>query len=87
LPTCLRGGDLEGGRSEQEPALGRTGADCGDSPWLVIHPVFPMTSRWMESSFTDTMHGTLSLVWGLIVFAAVALSASHTGDGCGSIRL
>jgi hypothetical protein len=42
---------------------------------LVIHPFFPMTSRWMDSSFTDTMHGALSMVWGLIVFVAVALSA------------
>lgn len=40
---------------------------------LVIHPFFPMTSRW---SFTDTpMHGTLSMVWGVIIFVAVGLSA------------
>jgi hypothetical protein len=40
---------------------------------LVIHPFFPMASRW---SFTDTpMHGTLSVVWGLIISVAVALSA------------
>jgi hypothetical membrane protein len=39
------------------------------------HVVFPMTSRWMESSFSDTMHGILSLVWSLLVFAAVILSA------------
>ena len=42
---------------------------------LVIHPVFPMTSRWLEGTFTDTMHGTLSLVWSLLVFVAVVLSA------------
>ena len=40
---------------------------------LVIHPFFPMTSRW---SFTDTpMHGTLSMVWGVVTFVAVGLSA------------
>jgi hypothetical protein len=40
---------------------------------LVIHPIFPMTSRW---SFTDTpLHGTLSMAWGIIIFVAVGLSA------------
>ena len=42
---------------------------------FVIHPFFPMTSRWMESGFTDKMHGVLSMVWGLIIFVAVALCA------------
>lgn len=40
---------------------------------LVIHPFFPMDPRWMEQ--TDTMHGTSSGVWGVMVFVAVALSA------------
>jgi hypothetical protein len=40
---------------------------------LVIHPFFPMDSRWMEQ--TDTMHGTLSALWGATIFVAVALSA------------
>lgn len=45
-----------------------------------IHPFFPMSSRWMEPSFTDTMHETLTFVWGPIIFAAVALSAvAHRG--------
>ncbi|MET0713429.1 MAG: DUF998 domain-containing protein [Mycetocola sp.] len=42
---------------------------------LAIHPYFPMTSRWMESGFTDTMHGSLSMAWGVIIFIAVGLSA------------
>ena len=41
----------------------------------VIHPFFPMNSRWIDRSFTDTMHGTLSIVWSMMIFAAVALSA------------
>lgn len=42
---------------------------------LAIHPVFPMSSRWMESGFNDTMHGILSMAWGVIIFVAVGLSA------------
>jgi Protein of unknown function (DUF998) len=42
---------------------------------LVIHPFFPMSSRWLESSFTDVMHGTLSLVWSLGISAVVVLAA------------
>jgi predicted membrane channel-forming protein YqfA (hemolysin III family) len=42
---------------------------------IVIHPFFPMSSRWMESGFNDTMHGTLTFIWGPIIFGAVALSA------------
>jgi hypothetical membrane protein len=40
-----------------------------------IHPFFPMSSRWMERSFTDTMHETLTFVWLPIIVVAVALSA------------
>jgi hypothetical protein len=40
-----------------------------------LHPFFPMSSRWMESGFNDTMHATLTFVWGPIIFVAVALSA------------
>ena len=40
-----------------------------------IHPFFPMSSRWLERSFTDTMHETLTFVWVPIIFLAVALSA------------
>jgi hypothetical protein len=40
---------------------------------LVIHPFFPMASRW---SFTDTpMHGILSVVWSLGISAVVVLAA------------
>jgi hypothetical protein len=39
------------------------------------HVVFPMTSRWMEPSFSDTMHGMLSIAWGVFTFAAMILSA------------
>jgi len=42
---------------------------------LVIHPFFPMNSRWIDRGFTDTMHQNLSLVWSLMMFVAVALSA------------
>ncbi len=41
---------------------------------LVIHPVFPMSSRWLEPTFTDTMHGTLTFVWSLGIFAAMVLA-------------
>jgi Protein of unknown function (DUF998) len=43
------------------------------SIWL--HPFFPMSSRWMEHGFNDTMHATLTFTWGPIIFVAVALSA------------
>jgi hypothetical membrane protein len=42
---------------------------------LVLHPVFPMTSRGMEPSFTDTMHIILTGVFSLFVFVAVVLAA------------
>jgi hypothetical membrane protein len=42
---------------------------------IVIHPWFPMSSRWMEPCFNDTMHGALSAGWGVFITAAVALSA------------
>ena len=42
---------------------------------LPTHTVFAMSSRWMTAGFNDTMHATLSLTFGLIVFAAVVLSA------------
>ncbi len=40
---------------------------------LVIHPFFPMASRW---NFTDTpMHGILSVVWTLGISAVVVLAS------------
>jgi NADH:ubiquinone oxidoreductase subunit 3 (subunit A) len=42
---------------------------------ISLHPFFPMSSRWMERSFTDTMHETLTFVWLPIIVVAVALSA------------
>jgi hypothetical protein len=39
------------------------------------HVVFPMSSRGMEPSISDTMHATLSGVWGVVTFAAMILSA------------
>ena len=42
---------------------------------ISLHPFFPMSSRWMERSFTDTMHETLTFVWLPFVIVAVALSA------------
>ena len=40
-----------------------------------VHPFFPMSSRWMERGFTDTMHSTLTFVWLPFVLVAVGLSA------------
>ena len=42
---------------------------------LPTHTVFAMSSRWMMAGFNDTMHASLSLAFGLVVFVAVALSA------------
>jgi hypothetical protein len=39
------------------------------------HVVFPMSSRWMEPSFTDTMHIITTGVWSLFVLVAMVLSA------------
>jgi hypothetical membrane protein len=38
------------------------------------HVVFPMSSRWMEPSFTDTMHIIGTGVWSLFVLVAMVLS-------------
>jgi hypothetical protein len=47
---------------------------------LPTHTVFAMSSRWMTTGFNDTMHASLSLAFGLVVFVAVALSAvSYSG--------
>jgi Protein of unknown function (DUF998) len=42
---------------------------------ISLHPVFPMSSRWMERTFTDTMHETLTFVWLPFIIVAVAMSA------------
>jgi hypothetical membrane protein len=42
---------------------------------LPTHTVFAMSSRGMTAGFNDTMHASLSLAFGLVVFVAVALSA------------
>jgi hypothetical protein len=39
------------------------------------HVVFPMGSRGMEPSFSDTMHMTMSMAWGVFTFAAMILAA------------
>lgn len=39
------------------------------------HVVFPMGSRGMEPSFSDTMHATWSMIWGVFTFAAMILAA------------
>jgi hypothetical membrane protein len=39
------------------------------------HVVFPMSSRWMEPSLTDTMHIIGTGVWSLLVLVAMVLSA------------
>ena len=66
---------MEGGRLEQKPALDWPRFGWGHGLRDRDHPFFPMSSRWMEPGFNDTMHGALSMVWGLITFVAVGLSA------------
>ncbi len=39
------------------------------------HTAFAMSSRWMAAGFNDTMHASLSVVFSLIVFAAIGFSA------------
>jgi uncharacterized protein DUF998 len=48
---------------------------AGGAVTFPLHPFFPMSSRWMEPGFNDTMHGTLTFAWIPIVLAAVVLSA------------
>lgn len=44
------------------------------------HVVFPMSARGMEPSFSDTMHATLSMAWGVVTFSAMILYAvAHPG--------
>jgi hypothetical protein len=43
---------------------------------LANHPFFPMSSRWREPSFTDTMHGVVSMTWGVVLFVGIALCAA-----------
>jgi hypothetical protein len=44
------------------------------------HVVFPMSSRGMEPSFSDTMHMALSMAWGVVTFSAMILYAvAHRG--------
>ncbi len=42
---------------------------------LPIHTIWAMSSRWLEPGFNDTMHSTLTGVWGVAIAAAVAFSA------------
>ena len=42
---------------------------------IPTHTVFAMSSRWMEAGFNDTMHQTFTAVFGLLVVAAIVLSA------------
>ncbi len=42
---------------------------------LPIHTIWAMSSRWLEPGFNDTMHNTLTSVWGVSVAAAVVSSA------------
>lgn len=42
---------------------------------LPTHTVFAMSSRGMDTGFNDTMHITLSVVFSLLVFAAMILAA------------
>lgn len=68
-------------------SAGRSGSLRWVGPLLILagavgfftHVVFPMSSRWMEPSFSDTMHATLSGVWGLVTFGAMILAAVAYG--------
>ena len=42
---------------------------------LAIHPFFPMTSRWLDPAFTDTLHGATSFGWSMLIVATVVLVA------------
>ena len=42
---------------------------------LLIHSVFPMSSRWLEPTATDTMHVVTSAVWGIGISVAIVLAA------------
>jgi hypothetical protein len=42
---------------------------------LVIHPFFPMTSRWLEPTSSDWMHGASTAVWGIGISVAIVLAA------------
>ena len=42
---------------------------------LVIHPFFPMTSRWLEPTSSDSMHAATSAVWGIGISVAIVLAA------------
>jgi hypothetical protein len=55
--------------------LGWTVADRLVDRGFFTQVVFPMSSRWMEPSFTDTMHIIATGVWSLLVLVAMALSA------------
>jgi Protein of unknown function (DUF998) len=42
---------------------------------LPNHTIWPMSSRWMEGGFNDTMHQTFSFVWVVLTMVALVLSA------------
>lgn len=42
---------------------------------LPNHTIWPMSSRWMEGGFNDTMHQSFSLVWVVLTMVALVLSA------------
>jgi hypothetical membrane protein len=42
---------------------------------LPTHTVFAMSSRWMEAGFNDTMHIGFTMMFSLLVVAAIVLSA------------
>ncbi len=47
---------------------------------LVLHPLFPMHSRGMATSLTDTVHAALTAVFSLFVLVALLLAAvGHRG--------
>ena len=42
---------------------------------LLIHSFFPMTSRWLEPTSSDWMHGASTAAWGIVISVAIVLAA------------
>jgi hypothetical protein len=42
---------------------------------LLIHSFFPMTSRWLEPTSSDWMHGASTALWGIVISVAIVLAA------------
>jgi hypothetical protein len=52
---------------------------------LLIHSYFPMTSRWLEPTSSDWMHGASSAVWGIGIWRSCSRPL-RSEDGSGGSR-